>query len=157
MGHHYNNKKMKDEDRSPIVKNKSRPPPEVPPGTKEDRSAKNDAQGENISIKTEQDMSNFTVVMSKKKCSKVARKKTASSGLQQRDRATKIEYRPVKYVEEEETTKSWQLDLRTEQSDWKTLKTLFSGDPVLQILMPKLIGRFKSREHPQRQHQTRWN
>ena len=59
-------------------------------------------KGGKRSVKTEQDPPTTTLVMSKKKESKVARTKKASE-LEQRDRAMKGEYPPVKYVEEEET------------------------------------------------------
>ena len=82
--------------------------------------------------------------MSKKKVSEVARTKKESSELEQRDRAMKGEYGPVKFVEEEETAEGWQLDRLTEEYHWKILKTLLSSDLVLKILKPKLIGKIKS-------------
>ena len=63
----------------------------------------------------------------------MARAKIAASEIEQRDRSTKVAYWPNKFVEEEETTEGWQSDLLMEEHLWKTLKTLLSGDPVLQM------------------------
>ena len=95
---------MKEEDRSLDLEDKYRPPPEIPSGTKADCAAKHDSQGGNLSIKTEQDPPKTALVMSKKKDYKMVKTKKEASELGQRDRAMKVEYRPVKFVEEEKTT-----------------------------------------------------
>ena len=55
----------------------------------------------------------------------------------------KVKFRPVKFVEEQETTEEWQLDLLMMEYLFQGLKTLLSSDPVLQILKPKLIGKIQ--------------
>ena len=69
-----------------------------------------------------------TLGKSKKKDSKVARKKKAESELKQRDRAMKVEYCPIEFVEEEETTEVWQQDLMTEEYHCQILKTLLLNE-----------------------------
>ena len=49
-----------------------------------------------------------------KKDSKVATTKKATSELEHLDCAMSVECRPVKLVEEKETTEGWQLDLLTD-------------------------------------------
>ena len=144
FGRGSENTKVKKEDRSLYLEDKPRPPSEVPSGSKADRAAKHDSQGGNRMVKNEQYSSKNTLYILKKKVSKVARTKKESSEREQRDRAVKGEYGPIKFLEEEETADGWQLDRLTEEYHWKILKTLLSSNPVHKILKPKLIGKIKS-------------
>ena len=55
----------------------------------------------------------------------------------------KVEYRPVKFVEEEETSEGWRLDLLKKEYYLKVLQTLLPRNSVLQILKPKLIRKIR--------------
>ena len=104
FGRVSDNKEMKEEGRSLDLEDESPPPPEVPSGTKVGRDAKHDSQREKPSVKNEQDPSKTTLVMSKNKECKVAKTKNAASELDQLDCTMKVEYRPFKFIKEEETT-----------------------------------------------------
>ena len=118
----HDSKKIKEEDRSLDLEEKPRLPPEVTPKTEADITAKQDSKHRNLSVRTEQGPSKTTLVMSKKEVN-VARTKKTAYELEQRDRATKVGYRAIKFVEEEVTTENWQWDLLMEGYHWKTLKT----------------------------------
>ena len=86
-----------------------RPPPEVPPGTKGDRAAKQDSQGENLPVKTEKDSSKTTLVMLNVKRMLQGQRKqrrSLSNAI-----GTKLEYQPIAFVPKEVKKEGWQLDL----------------------------------------------
>ena len=107
--------------------------------TTADRATKHNSQGENLSVKTEQELSKATPAISRKEKSKTTRWNKTTTELDQRDRVENTIAKPFNFVENDIKMKGCQREQSAKAYEWKTLTNLLSSDPVLQVLKPKLI------------------
>ena len=118
-GRGSNDKKMKEENRSLYLEEKHRLPLEVPLGTTADRATKPDSQGENPSVKTEQNLPKVTPAISRKDRSRTVKVKEATTEPDQRDQVEKKIPKPFKFVKDEIKMEGWQYEELTKMYEWK--------------------------------------